>query len=79
MPGSTTMPRVRPLTRRVAELPSLRYGPIGATSPVCGPLRVQHDPPLLPQSDTGQHRKYQHRSYTTSIVDGAPVKAAVSR
>lgn len=72
MPGNATVPRVRSVSRRVAELPSLRYGTIGANSPISGPLRVQRDPPV--------QRKYQHRSFTTGMSpDQVPViKAAVS-
>lgn len=32
----------RTMSRRIAELPSLRYGPVGAKSSMSGPLRVSN-------------------------------------
>lgn len=72
--NSSTLPRVRAVTRRVAELPSLRYGTVGAGCTVSGPLRVRDT--FIDSSLNGRHqpptptvvRKY-NRSFTTSVVE----------
>lgn len=44
-------PPPRIMTRRIAELPSLRYGPIGAKSATSGPLKVSmYHSDTLPKS-----------------------------
>ncbi|XP_031348453.1 uncharacterized protein LOC116174652 [Photinus pyralis] len=43
--GDVTMPSTRSITKRVAELPSLRYGSIGNNSIKSGPLRVSESFP----------------------------------
>lgn len=82
--GSSTLPRVRSITRsvtrRVAELPSLRYGTVGAGCTISGPLRVRDTLANMRKEDKDREtvRKYQ-RSFTAGVLgDDVPAIRVVS-
>lgn len=63
----------RPISKRISELPSLRYGTIGAKSGSSGPLRVadnrRYD--TIPKVTT---RKCNGKSYTEDDTAYKPVR-----
>lgn len=69
----------RPITKRVAELPSLRYGPIGARTTGTGPLRVTtthyHESDTIPKRSS---KKSNISNDTGSFKPVRPVRKSLS-